>query len=285
MKELTGIYWIKNEARYLPEYIEFHLLQGFDHFIFYDNASDDKTLEVLQPYMDEHLVEVRTYPPGIDRKNFWLMSQCIDEQKGKSKWIHFHAIDERLFSPTGAKVTEMLSYYDKPNIGGVSVNWQQLHSNGEEKRKDGLIIENFTVGQNEDPHHHVKTIIRPERTLSNTPQNPHNFHFMIDNHAVDENFNIVVDAYNYNPYTMEIFKNIHYATMSREEFETKYNKGVLDNPGAENIRREAFDSDWNYYHGHGNKDCQDLLMYVEPVKSAIQKRFKNKPDLLEYINH
>ena len=31
MYDLTGIYWIKDEAPYLPEYIEFHLMQGFDH--------------------------------------------------------------------------------------------------------------------------------------------------------------------------------------------------------------------------------------------------------------
>ena len=47
MKNLTSIYWIKNEARYIPEYIEFHLLQGFDHFIFYDNESNDNLLEVI----------------------------------------------------------------------------------------------------------------------------------------------------------------------------------------------------------------------------------------------
>lgn len=285
MKQLTAIYWIKNEARYLPEYIEFHLLQGFDHFIFYDNNSDDKTLEVLQSYIDEGLVEVRYYPPDTERKNFWLMSECIDEQKGKSKWIHFHAIDERVFSPTGAKVVEMLDYYDKPEIGGVCTNWQQLHSNGQEKRKDGLIIENFYTGQNQDPFTHVKTIIRPDRTLSDTPQNPHNFHFMGGNKAVDENYNIVGDAHNLNPYTFDIFKNIHYATMSREEFEIKYNKGVLDNAGEENKRRKAFDSDWEYYHGHGNKECKDLFIYIEPVREAIHKRFKNKPDLLEIINH
>jgi hypothetical protein len=41
MKNLTSIYWIKDEARYIPEFIEFHLLQGFDYFIFYDNKSTD----------------------------------------------------------------------------------------------------------------------------------------------------------------------------------------------------------------------------------------------------
>jgi hypothetical protein len=41
MKRLTAIYWVKDEARYIPEWIEFHLMQGFEHFILYDNNSTD----------------------------------------------------------------------------------------------------------------------------------------------------------------------------------------------------------------------------------------------------
>ena len=52
MKNLTGIYWIKNEARYLPEYMEFHMLQGFDHFIFYDNGSTDDSINIRQSIIE-----------------------------------------------------------------------------------------------------------------------------------------------------------------------------------------------------------------------------------------
>ena len=46
---LTAIYWIKDEARYIPEWIEFHLIQGYDHFILYDNGSTDKVFEIAKP--------------------------------------------------------------------------------------------------------------------------------------------------------------------------------------------------------------------------------------------
>ena len=115
MKNLTAIYWIKNETPYLPEWIEFHLLQGFDHFILYDNDSDDGLEEAMAPYLEEEIVEIRKYPEEVKKsgepKNFWLMSHCIDEQKGKSKWIHFHAIDEFTYCPDGRKASGCFLFY------------------------------------------------------------------------------------------------------------------------------------------------------------------------------
>lgn len=284
MKNLTGIYWIKNEARYLPEYLEFHLLQGFDHFIFYDNKSTDKTYEVLEPYGD--LVEIRTYPPEVTgRHNFWLMCHCIDEQKEKSKWIHFHAIDERLFSPTGKTVIEVLEEFDKPDIGGVCVNWQQIHSGGIVKRPEGLIIENFKMAQSIDPSRHVKTIIRPDRTSSACPANPHNFYYNYNNYAVSEDFVPVSGAFNKGAYTFNKLKNIHYATLSLEEWEEKMNKGVLDHVNSADTRRPDVEKWWNYYHNNGNAECLDLISYVPVVREKIAERFKEKQDLLNYINH
>ena len=42
---------IKNEGRYLREWIEYHLWAGVEHFYIYDNGSTDNTKEVLAPYI------------------------------------------------------------------------------------------------------------------------------------------------------------------------------------------------------------------------------------------
>ena len=41
----------KNEARYLAEWLEFHLLAGVEHFFLYNNNSTDDHREVLAPYL------------------------------------------------------------------------------------------------------------------------------------------------------------------------------------------------------------------------------------------
>jgi hypothetical protein len=282
MYNLTGIYWIKDEARYIPEYIEFHLLQGFDHFIFYDNGSTDNLLEVISPYIEEGLVEIRNYPPEVTvRKNFWLMDTCIHEQRGKSKWVHYHALDERLFCPDGKNLVEFLKDYDQ--YGGVSVGWIFFNSNGHTKRPDGLIIENFTTAFN-DGVCHIKTIIQPEKAIS-TVGNPHNFFFKETN-AVDENFNVVVRPDNPDNYSFDKIKLHHYVTMSEEEFNIKSNKGILDH-SIENTRRPDADVQWIACHDENNTyfTNTDLLKYVDIIRENILKRYEGKGHLLQYINH
>lgn len=283
MKNLTAIYWIKNEAPYIPEYIEFHLLQGFDHFIFYDNGSTDDLDLIVEPYGD--LVEIRKYPEGIIKKNFWLMTECIEEQKGKTKWLHFHAIDERVYSPTGLKLPEVLKEYDDDKIAGLAVGWQQIHSSGHIKKPTGLIIENYTKGQDIDPFLHIKTIIRPDRILPIEPPNPHTFYCDSQYEICDENKRKINGHTTTYGYSFDKIKNFHYATLSAEEFENKYSKGVLDHADSENKRRASFESDWRYYHDHGSKECTELLEFVIPVKNAINNRYRNNPELLQYINH
>tara|TARA_B110001452_G_scaffold113913_1_gene94432 strand:+ start:4578 stop:6092 length:1515 start_codon:yes stop_codon:yes gene_type:complete len=53
---------IQNEAPYLAEWLEYHMLPhiGVMQFVLYDDASDDDTLERLRPYVRDGVVQVRT---------------------------------------------------------------------------------------------------------------------------------------------------------------------------------------------------------------------------------
>jgi hypothetical protein len=288
MKNLTGIYWIKNEARYIPEYVEFHLLQGFDHFIFYDNKSDDNLLEVISPYIEAGLVEIRYYPPEVNSaKNYWVMDYCIAEQKNKTKWLHFHALDERLFCPTGQNLVEFLAGYE--NYGGVSVAWNYFNSNGHVERPDGLIIDNFTTAIHDRKGCHIKTVIQPKYAVT-TIGTPHNFRYADNKISVDENYNQVHNSHNFQYYSYNKIKLHHYVTLSKEEFEVKMNKGVLDEAGlkySEDARRSDADYEWNKVHEAGIESFEDksLTVFSQTIKNNIVNRYKNKTHLLECINH
>ena len=43
---------IKNEASYLAEWLEFHLLVGFEHIYLYDNGSSDNIREVVRCFVE-----------------------------------------------------------------------------------------------------------------------------------------------------------------------------------------------------------------------------------------
>ena len=60
---LTLATMVKNQRRWLREWIEFNLMMGVEHFIIYDNDSTDQSVEVLQYYIDEGIVTFISWPP------------------------------------------------------------------------------------------------------------------------------------------------------------------------------------------------------------------------------
>jgi len=316
MKNLTAIYWIKNEARYLPEYIEFHLLQGFDYFIFYDNDSTDNTLEILQPYVDAGLAEIRYYPEEVKRsgvsKNYWVMSHCIDEQKHKTKWLHFHAIDEFLFCKNGMKLPQFLKQYEF--FGGLAVNWKLFNSDNHIKTPQGLTFENFKTYVKYDVNLHVKTLIQPLLTRSPAP----NTHWFYTNATCDENGRLVVGPFNteFCSQNISLYPNVkkfpehytfnkiqlnHYVTRSKEQWDESNSKGLLDHGRQSEERTRERENLWNSLHNINNQNnsglniphdhfpgfevSNELDEYVEIVRNNILQRYSNKKHLLEFINH
>lgn len=290
MFNLSAIYWIKNEARYIPEWIEFHLLQGYDHFILYDNKSTDDLLETVKPYIDVGLLEIRHYPPDLrEAKNYWLAKECCAEQRGKSKWIDFRSIDERVFSPVGAQIPDFLNAFE--DFGGVAVAWEEFNFNGHKTRPEGLLIENYTQTC-ADLGHHIKTIVQPEHAIQFN-YNPHNFVYRNDKFTITEQRVRIDGAHCHNAYSFNRIKAHHYNTLSEEEFNIKMNKGGLDHGLAlENIRREQAERIWVYMHGEDPEYGktifgfnEELMKWVQPVRNAILKRYKDLEHLLPRINH
>ena len=53
---LSAVAIVKNEGRYLREWLEFQRLMGAEHVYLYDNGSTDSTDEVLAPFVAEGLL-------------------------------------------------------------------------------------------------------------------------------------------------------------------------------------------------------------------------------------
>jgi hypothetical protein len=289
MHYLTGIYWIKNEAPYLPEWIEFHILQGFDHFIFYDNRSTDNLYEILAPYLEAKIVEIRKYPKILfpparsgprGSKNFWVMDFCIREQRNKSKWVHFHAIDEFTFGFNQERVADILRDFE--NFGGLSIEWEIINSSGHNRKPAGLVIENY-LKTTADPERHVKTIIQPNLAIS-TIGNPHNFRFKKGFYAVDELFSRLDGPFRIDRPSSRRIHNHHYVTRSREEFISKSDKGLLDSKLEESTSRSEPEKIWKYWHTCGVQGkCVELVQFAAIVKSSLKARYKGRETLVSHL--
>ena len=60
--KLSIIMMYRDEGRYLKEWIEFHLMVGVEHFYLYDRMSTDNSMAVLQPYIEQGIVDVKYWP-------------------------------------------------------------------------------------------------------------------------------------------------------------------------------------------------------------------------------
>jgi hypothetical protein len=161
---------IRNEARYLREWIEFHRLMGVGRFHLY-NRSEDDTLAILEPYMAAGIVELIDWPM-LPPCQIQAYQHYIDSQQGKSRWTAFIDADEFLWSPRYQTVTEALESFPK-EWPSVAVNWMCFGSSGKREREDAPVIERFTWRPSAEisSNHYVKAIVRMGRHF--TMHDPH----------------------------------------------------------------------------------------------------------------
>lgn len=266
---------LKDEAPYLEEWIEFHVLVGFEHFYIYDNGSTDGTLDVLAPYIRKNIVTV------IPWKNF---SGKLHPQKAANahavanfadacRWMAFFDVDEFLFSPTHKTLLEPLEKLGDQIC--VSVPWQNFGTNGHKTAPDGLVIENYTEKAEFPPLPAQRSLLRYKTILDPTrvsAAGTHAFHYVDSGPMLmnvkgtraapaefeDREFAIAND-----------FQLNHYFTRSEEELENKRQKGRVSSKGD-----KVIDFVDNRLKQYALSTCTDIkiLTFVGDLKNVMMHK-------------
>lgn len=114
-----------NEAKYLAEWIEFHLEQGVEHFYLYNNLSTDDFAEVLKPF--QKVITLVDWPYEYSEIKEWNAIQCgaykdcVRKRQRNNKWVAFLDTDEFLFNPDFQPLPKVLEEYEP--YGAVGVHW------------------------------------------------------------------------------------------------------------------------------------------------------------------
>lgn len=164
----------KNEAPYIREWIEYHLLIGIDHFYLYNNLSDDDHYKTLLPYIENGIVTYAEYNKDlmICDNNFFFLAKdypyndVIYNYKNESKWIGFIDLDEFITIYDGTKINNFIDKYDK--YAGLAINWLIFGGSNNYMEPEGLIIENYILRAKKDffRNRYVKCIINPRKWKS-----------------------------------------------------------------------------------------------------------------------
>lgn len=244
----------KNEAPYLKEWMEYHLLIGIDRIFFYDNESDDNTFEVLKPYIDKGLIEYQTIS-GIG-KQLDAYNDALRNHRYDTKYIAFIDMDEYIMPIDSDKtVFEIIDSLinEKTWAGGIGLNWCCYGSSGHKRRPQGLIIENYThiAKISHSDNAHIKTICNPR--LVKRVVSPHFVQYKLGAFAINETNLSKLWGWFADPRQYKHIRLNHYMVKSEEDFMIKKSRGLGDRAGS---------IDMTYFYKHDFKDEEDKSMFV-----------------------
>ena len=250
---------MKNEAPYVKEWLDYHLMVGVKRFYIYDNGSTDDMKEVLKPYIEKGVVVYKYYPG--DSKQIPAYNECISEYKDKNEWIAFIDIDEFMVPVEKETVPEFLKDYKK--YSGVEMNWVHYDSNGYVAKPKGGVLESYTRRQYEIQslkNHRGKSVVQPLRVKE---MHVHTAYYLDKETAVTENKQPVLSGDFTDWVSVNKIRLHHYYCKSAEEAIAKVAKG---NPyKAEKVRKVA-----------GKDLCFDEYIYDFCMYKYLLRLYPNK---------
>ena len=214
---------LKNEAPYIVEWIEYHLLVGVSRFYLYDNESEDNVYELLKPYIDNGIV-IYQYVEGKCMQ-IPVYNDAIFNYKNETEWMAIIDLDEYIVPISTNNINDILKKFSQ--YSGLGVNSIMFDSNGYVKKPDLLTTEAYTRRRKnlKSDNCVVKSIVRPKDVAYN--DNPHFCYMKPGKKIVGSDFKEVCGgcAQDCN---IDVIRLNHYHTRSLEEYDIKTKKGFAD---------------------------------------------------------
>ncbi|MDM7530317.1 glycosyltransferase family 2 protein [Lacticaseibacillus paracasei] len=258
---------VKDEAPYLQEWVDYHLLLGVDHIFIYDNESTDHIYSVIRPYILQNKLTYIKFPgKGVQEKAYM---NCVAKIKNQFGWVLCIDIDEFLQPLTDLSLHEWLRNIPD-QVSQIEIGWMLFGSSGFKTRPSGLVIENYLHHAQNQFLSDYKPIARPSRITG-----------MKFPHAFEVIGNTVNEAgkrlYSYpfwnrrgaTPAPRKLFRINHYYCKSYEEFLKKSGRGDASVPD----RKPRGDFE---FKEHDQNDVFDdsMLPYAMKLKAEAHKNEK-----------
>jgi hypothetical protein len=118
----------RDEARWLKEWLEYHLLIGVQHFYLYNNLSRDSYQEVLRPYVNRGDVELIDWPyvgtETFDAAQCDAYRDALSRARSAVKWLALIDVDEFLVPVKDDDLQSILAEFESDlTTGGLCVAW------------------------------------------------------------------------------------------------------------------------------------------------------------------
>lgn len=215
---------IKDENRYLSEWLEWHIKQGAEHFYIYDNGSQIPIEhDIPEQYKDFCTVVDWS---GLHRHiQIDAYQNCLERFGTETEWMAFIDTDEFIRAVNGINLPELLSCEEYKNADAIAVGWVTYNANQLLTRDDRPVRERFTQTV-EYPAHlpQCKCIVRTDRVHMMGPHHPIATNQPLA--VLDEAGNIHHSPTQSTPKSRLVVD--HYFTRSYEEWQEKMARGSCD---------------------------------------------------------
>jgi hypothetical protein len=233
---------VKNEHDYLLEWIAYHRVVGVDHFLIYNNSSDDDdgTTDLLNKLHRIRAIELVPWP---DQANWRLPGGVhlrpqvpayydgVERLRNEAEWIAFVDVDEFILPLQREDLPSTLEFYQQ--FGGVGANWRMFGTSRETIKKNIPVCQRFTMASLPENivNQHVKCITRPALIREVGVHRP----FLKSGLLVDEHGREITHSSGFRyPVSYDILRINHYYTKSREEWLAKVARGRASHPQKRN---------------------------------------------------
>lgn len=220
---------LRNQGRFLREWVIYHGKIGVGRWFIYDNNSDDDIEEVIESLVINHNYNITRHVwPWIKSQEAGF-SHCALRARDSCEWVGFIDVDEFLHFPSDTTLQDILRNESISNreIGELRASCHSFGPSGLKK----FPIEGVTVGYTCRmifPERH-KSIVRPE-ALDNALINVVH-HFQLKQgfkHVKIERHNLVINHYKYQVW--EVFKEKFYRRVATyvSDWQQERNVGSKD---------------------------------------------------------
>ena len=214
----------KNESLILKEWLDHHIFHGVDHFYLINDNSNDNFLEILNPYIENDIVELF----NIDYEYFLGRQRCIYNnillpRLKESKWLFICDMDEFLWSQQSVDLKNVLIKCH--DLAQIQVNHTIFGSNNLIEQPK-YVIPNFTKRSKEQP---TKTLKNTKYFVNSdyefTSLNVHHANFLNKEYESGIYFRMLDKPYfllnHYSCQSFEFWKNIKCTREDVDNYRTR----------------------------------------------------------------
>lgn len=265
--KLAVVAIMKDEEKFIEEWICYYLTLGVGHFYLYNNGDFEKTNKILEPYIKKGFV---THIPFADFPNmpydrkkkerlkehnmqYLAYGDFLIRYKQNAKWILKVDLDEFVYPSKSSGFTTIVDYLkhlEQNDVVYVTIPSFYFGASNHEKSPHGLVIENYT--QRRPKSQTYKCMARTDYILPQSYSTCHDYNLKLSSKNI-----ILNDA---------VLRLNHYFTKSKEDFSVKIKSFTFAG--------KDFERFYEFNKLPMVEDSGEILRYTESVYKLLNE-FKN----------